>query len=72
MALGASSLSVPPSIQVKRGNSVMHPHEGETAELKCDVAGRPQPEVTWEKVVSTKTYWDDESRNDPTKVIHLW
>ncbi|KAH0518123.1 MAM domain-containing glycosylphosphatidylinositol anchor protein 1 [Microtus ochrogaster] len=45
-----SSETVPPTISVPKGRSVVTVREGSPAELQCEVRGKPRPPVLWSRV----------------------
>ncbi|XP_074167138.1 MAM domain-containing glycosylphosphatidylinositol anchor protein 1 isoform X2 [Sminthopsis crassicaudata] len=45
-----SSETVPPTISVPKGRSVVMVREGSSVELQCEVRGKPRPPVLWSRV----------------------
>ncbi|XP_066467710.1 MAM domain-containing glycosylphosphatidylinositol anchor protein 1 [Tiliqua scincoides] len=45
-----SSETVPPTIMVPRGQSIISVREGSRAELQCEVRGKPKPPIVWSRV----------------------
>ncbi|XP_056424647.1 MAM domain-containing glycosylphosphatidylinositol anchor protein 1 isoform X3 [Hyla sarda] len=48
--INISAETVPPSISVPKGQLVITKREGSTAELQCEVRGKPLPPVLWTRV----------------------
>ncbi|XP_073412366.1 MAM domain-containing glycosylphosphatidylinositol anchor protein 1 isoform X1 [Dendrobates tinctorius] len=48
--INISAETVPPSISVPRGRLVIIVREGSTAELQCEVRGKPLPPVLWTRM----------------------
>lgn len=48
--INISAETVPPSISVPKGQLVITVREGSTAELQCEVRGKPLPPVLWTRV----------------------
>ncbi|KAM3930665.1 MAM domain-containing glycosylphosphatidylinositol anchor protein 1 isoform 2-T2 [Leptodactylus fuscus] len=48
--INISAETVPPSISVPRGQLVITVREGSTAELQCEVRGKPLPPVLWSRM----------------------
>ncbi|KAM4694099.1 MAM domain-containing glycosylphosphatidylinositol anchor protein 1 isoform 2-T2 [Discoglossus pictus] len=45
-----SAETVPPTLSVPKGQSIMTVREGSRAELQCDVRGKPKPPILWTRV----------------------
>nr|XP_033795427.1 MAM domain-containing glycosylphosphatidylinositol anchor protein 1 isoform X2 [Geotrypetes seraphini] len=45
-----SSETVPPTVSVPKGRSIITVQEGSRAELQCEVRGKPRPPVLWSRV----------------------
>ncbi|XP_030055109.1 MAM domain-containing glycosylphosphatidylinositol anchor protein 1 [Microcaecilia unicolor] len=45
-----SSETVPPTISVPKGQSIITVQEGSRAELQCEVRGKPRPPILWSRV----------------------
>ncbi|KAJ6666812.1 hypothetical protein lerEdw1_018814 [Lerista edwardsae] len=45
-----SSETVPPTVMVPKGQSIISVREGSRAELQCEVRGKPKPPIIWSRV----------------------
>ncbi|XP_040286715.1 MAM domain-containing glycosylphosphatidylinositol anchor protein 1 isoform X3 [Bufo bufo] len=54
--INISAETVPPSISVPRGQIVITVREGSTAELQCEVRGKPLPPVLWTRMDKEATF----------------
>ncbi|KAG8542367.1 hypothetical protein GDO81_026858, partial [Engystomops pustulosus] len=54
--INISAETVPPSISVPRGQQVITVREGSTAELQCEVRGKPLPPVLWTRMEKETTF----------------